>query len=321
MKPNKNESESAFMRRCSAEKPKGECSRLWKQRGKNMNISMREFRRAPDLAKIRSVAGNPELDVSDVCDFGTFLICRSGTFNDTSITNDAQRQAVGQWIGKQILYHDHLTQVSNQIGRIYDSWIVEHDGEVETYGRGFGVRTDDLSDVFKRIENGVHREMSMGINLTDDGSWEPHHLSFVSDPAIRNENGKLGAGLLLSQFSRRIASAIGDTDDSAALQKLTALAEDGVDFRAWATDEFKRWYQRSNPQTTTDDASALAEKLSAREMVALARIEQRRFSEALPDGSQVLSVNDTEEDGAPVTHADPLPIRELSRVFSSKRSK
>lgn len=318
MKPNKNETEAAFMKRCASEKPKGECSRLWKQRGKNMNISMREFKRAPDLAKIRSVAGNPDLAESDVCDFGTFLICRSGTFNETTITNDAQKQAVKQWIGKQILYHDHLTQVSNQIGRIYDSWIVEHGGEVETYGRGFGVRTHDLSDAFKRIENGIHREMSMGINLTDDGSWEPHHLSFVSDPAIRTENGKLGAGLLAG-FSKRIVSALGtDYDDSTALQKIAALAEDGVDFRAWAADEFRRWYQRSNPQTTTDETAALAEKLSAREMVTLARIEQRRFSEAIPDGSQVLTVNDPEGGAAPVAPAEPLPIRELSRAFSQR---
>lgn len=293
MTPNKNESQQDFLKRCGKEKSKADCSRIWqKSKGKNMNISMREFRRAPDLDKIRSVAGNPELDPADVCDFGSFLICRSGTFNGYEITNEAQKQAVGGWIGKQILYQDHVKQVSNQIGRIYDAWTVEHDGEIETYGRGFGVRTDDLSDVFKRIENGVHREMSCGFYETANG-FEPDHISFVSDPAIE------GAGLVLN---------------SADHARLSKLAQDGETFRQWASDEFRRWYQRSYPQATADESETLSEKLSAREMVTLARIEKTRFAEALPDGRQMTFAHKAEPDAEP-SKPEPVTLRDISNAI------
>lgn len=301
MTPNKNESQQDFLKRCGKSKSKDECSRLWKQGRKNMRITpIRENRSTDiDLDKIRRVAGNGDLSEADVFDFGVFVIARSGVNrNATDITAEGQRGAVAGWIGRPIYFRDHETEADNQIGRIYDAWTDDRSGETVTLGRGYGVKTDDLKDVFARISAGVHREMSCGYEpvrsvcsacdsdldsqtfstcpkghrvgsdgvFAKDIEFQPDHISFVGRPAVE------GAGLVLA---------------SADHARLSRLAQDGETFREWASSEFRRWYQRSNPTATADESETLSEKLSAREMVALARIERARFAEALPDGRQV----------------------------------
>jgi hypothetical protein len=72
------------------------------------------------------------------------------------------------------------------------------------------------------------------------------------------------------------------------LPRLRALAADGEIFRSWASQEFTTWFKRNNPTISAEEMEALTGKLTAKEMVTFARVEQARFSEALPDGRQQL---------------------------------
>lgn len=336
-------------------------------------IPIREYQNTPDLDKIRAVAGNPDLKPDDIFDFGTFLIAKSGTNkNHTDITPEGQKAAVKQWIGRAIYYRDHDTEAPNQIGRIYDSWTIDGNCGTSTYGRGFGVRTDDLKDIFARIENGIHREMSCGYEpvrsvcsacgsdldpktfsncpkghrvgvdgvFARDLAFQPDHISFVGRPAVE------GAGLLYDATVERLGVALRrcglapvDAKDTtpppaaaADIDRLSQLAEDGVEFRRWAVDEFTLWYVRSHPSpTAADDAKALADKITAREMVALARIERQRFKEILPDGKQISAtpVATSEAEATDRVGSEPPPtykdfkdiFRDLKRTYSRLEGK
>ena len=287
-------------------------------------IPIREYQNTLDLDAIRRVAGNPELNEANIFDFGTFLIARSGVNkNGTDITAEGQKAAASSWIGKPIYFRDHETNSSNQIGRIYAAWTVDDNIGTKTYGKGYGVRTDDLRDVFARIDGGIHREMSCGYepvksvcsacgsdldaksfttcpkghHVGTDGvyardlEFQPDHISFVGRPAVE------GAGIC-SAAAERLGAALRQCGiiqpdhlppppTPADVDRLSQLAADGVEFRRWAAEEFRRWYQRNNPAATAEDIGCLTGKLAAREMVALARIERSRFAEALPDGKQI----------------------------------
>ena len=120
-----------------------------------------------DIETIRKIAGNDNLTEGDVFDFPVFIIARSGiNRNHSDITPESQRAAVNEWVGKAILYRDHESSSSNQIGRIYAAWTEDRPGETVTLGKGYGIRTDDLADVYKRIEGGIHREMSCAYEPT-----------------------------------------------------------------------------------------------------------------------------------------------------------
>lgn len=332
---------------------------------------IREYN-GPDLDRIRQVAGNTDLAEADIFDFGTFLIARSGVNkNGTDITAEGQKAAASAWVGKPIYFRDHETNSSNQIGRIYSAWTVDDDAGTRTYGKGYGVRTDDLADIFKRIDGGIHREMSCGYEpvrsvcsacgsdldaksfstcpkghrLGVDGvyardlEFTPDHVSFVGRPAVE------GAGLISgSAITERLGAALrrcGVSPDAmvdrnapppsaADVDRLSQLAEDGVEFRRWAADEFRCWYQRSNPTATADEVATLTAKLAAREMVALARIERQRFAEVMPDGKQISTTTAKAGADEPVEVADEPPptyrdfkdiFRDLKRTYSRLEGK
>lgn len=345
--PYKSETESQFMKRCQASPgmDRNKCKRKWTEaKGrKNMRvIELREHRQI-DMTKVRAVAMNPDLQEHDVFDFGTFIICRSGVNrNHTDITGEGQKTASKEWIGKAILFRDHETESSNQIGRIYDAWTEERPGEVVTLGKGFGVVTDDLADIFKRIENGIHREMSCayepvrslcsecggdligdrlmscsnGHSIGRDGiyakdvEFKPDHISFVGRPAVE------GAGLIAAgdeQKLLRIFADLGD-DPEQTIRELRRDADDGKAYRAFVQDEFTRWFGLANPDAEQDEISTLAEKLSAKEMCRLARIEKDRFHEVLPQGGkQMMSSSPEPEEQAEIE--EPISLRDIASAM------
>ena len=189
------------------------------------NIPIRVYQQSPigDIAAVRKVADNPNLDESKVFFFGPFLICASGkNFNHTELVGEAQQAVVKDWIGKPIYYGeiDHDEKAKNQVARIYDSWTEERNGRTETWGKDYGIVTDSNKDLFDEIDGGVKREMSCGIDVSksscsvcsteidlsgqpaffgvcpnghkagDDGCYfreiefSPGHLAFVGNPAI-----------------------------------------------------------------------------------------------------------------------------------------
>ena len=266
-------------------------------------IPIRQYQQATiDLNKIRAVAGNPDLQESEVFDFPPFVICRSGrNHNRTDITGEGQRAAVGEWVGKPVYFKDHEMKADNQIGRIYDAWVKDEGGATVTYGRAFAVKTDDDADLQAKIRNRQHKEMSCAYDVvksacsvcgTDtttahcvthekqsdymarDLAFAPHHLSFTGDPAVP------GSGLVTHAREQQ---------DPEALKTLTRDAEDGREFRRWASAEFAKWYGLANPGVHQDEVKGLTEKLSAREMVTLARVQHERFKEIIPDGRQQLT--------------------------------
>lgn len=283
-----------------------------------------------DLEAIRKIAGNDSLCEADVFDFGTFIIARSGVNrNHCDITPEGQKAAVKEWIGKAILFRDHESNASNQIGRIYEAWTEDRpNGETVTLGKGYGVKTDDLADVFKRIENGVHREMSCAYEPTQsvcsqcsadlidfvkcpnghsigvdayarDVAFVPDHISFVARPAV------VGAGLIAAADQERwlrVFASVGETPAEAeqTLRTLQRDADDGKAFRAWAQDEFSRWYGLANPSANDADIQALAEKLTAKEMISLGQIEKQRFHEVMPLGGNQVSEAPKQETETPV---------------------
>lgn len=303
-----------------------------------------------DIDRIRKLAGNENLAESEVFDFPKFIICRSGrNHNATDITGEGQRAAVDAWIGKPIYFKDHETKAANQIGRIYETWIEEENGETVTYGRGFGVKTEDLADIYKRIQNRIHSEMSCAynpqrslcstckadINLETnqcvnghivgngdtyalDMAFTPDHVSFVGRPAVD------GAGLVSNSTLNAIRLyAHGDTtsipgvdpDTMQDLARLSTAAKDGEEFRAWASEEFSRWYALSNADATTEEIHALCDKLSAKEMIRLGRIERERFNEVIPDGKQITQAASEETD----VEDSPLPeYKSVQDIFKNR---
>lgn len=317
--PYRHETQNQFMKRCRQNPGMNQvrCRRVWQdhERGKrNMRvIELRENKGKLDLDKIRKVAGNEDLTESQVFDFGSFIIARSGVNrNHTDITAEGQRAAVAGWIGKPIYHRDHETETDNQIGRIYDAWIEDRPGETVTVGRGYGVLTDDHRDIFTRIKNGIHREMScayepvrsvcsdcgealsgerlmgcprghqVGLEgiYARDLEFKPDHISFVGRPAVE------GAGLVAAEDQKRMLRVFRELGDEpeASLRELKRDAEDGKAYRAMVQDEFIKWFGMANLDASDTEIKALAAKLSAQEMTRLARIEKDRVHEILPGG-------------------------------------
>lgn len=305
-------------------------------------VSIREYKASPDMEVIRKVAGNPDLSANEVFDFGTFMICKSGVNrNQVDISSEGQKSAVNGWIGKAILYRDHEKTTSNQIGRIYQTWIVENGKETITYGRGYGVHTSDLQDIFKKIENGINREMSCGYELVKsvcsnchsdltgdrfnvcnkghkvghdgvyakDVSFNPDHISFVASPAVE------GAGLVAASADlNKILRIFGETAtvDNVVdkVRELKHVANDGYYFRAWCSSEFHKWYGLSNPDVADEEIGQLASKLTTREMMRLARIEKDRMNEVFPVGGKQMSIAaEPEETDKP--KAEPISLKEI----------
>lgn len=277
---------------------------------------IREHSAAPDLEKIRAVAGSADLSADDVFDFGVFVIARSGVNrNATDITAEGQRAAVKEWIGKPIYFRDHETEAANQIGRIYDAWIEDRAGETVTMGRGYGVRTDDLADVFARIAGGIHREMSCGYepvrsvcsacgadltapsfatcpkghSVGRDGvyardlAFAPDHISFVGRPAVE------GAGIVGAADVVRLIRqyAAGSEPAPPELADVVAELADARDFKAQAAAEFRRYACASLSDLPADEIDSICERLSARQLLRLARAEKARLRADLPDGKQI----------------------------------
>jgi hypothetical protein len=327
--PAKNETENDFLKRCQASGlNRSQCKNKWnesKQKKHMRTIELREHASKPDMEKIRQVAMNPDLSESQVFDFGVFLIARSGlNRNNTDITAEGQRAAVKSWIGTPIYFRDHKVESTNQIGRIYDAWIEERRGETVTYGRGFGVITDDHRDIFARIESGIHREMScayepvksicsecnsdligdrldactkgheVGRNgvYARDVEFVPDHISFVGRPGVE------GAGLIAASDQKRLLKVFNDLGDDPeqTIRLLKRDAADGQAYREFVSTEFSKWYGLANPDAEQTEIDELASKLSAREMSSLARIERERFHKVLPSGGKQLSVAAPDED-------------------------
>ncbi len=286
-------------------------------------IPIQQFNRQTiDLDKIRADAGNPDLQESDIFDFPKFLICRNGmTANGDEISAEAQRSAVSQWVGKPIVIDHDLKHTNQQVGRIYDAWVEETNGETVTYGRAWALKAKDdkEKDLQKKIKNRQHREMSLAANINraicsscksnlelprfacpkgcPDGhpihqDITPVHVSFVADPAVE------GAGLVTH-------SSANSGDD----QSLHRLAEDGRLFREWTTNEFSKWYRLNNKTISAEEIKTLTDKLSAREMLTFARIEQDRYREAIPSGEQQLTA--PEETEGPVMRS----VEEIKQSF------
>lgn len=307
-------------------------------------IELREHRTI-DLEKIRQVAMNPDLSENEVFDFGTFIICRSGVNrNHTDITGEGQKFAAKDWIGKAILFRDHESESDNQIGRIYDAWTEERPGEVVTLGRGFGVLTDDLADIFKRIENGIHKEMSCAYEpvkslcsecggdligdrlmscsnghavgrdgvFAKDIEFKPDHISFVGRPAVE------GAGLIAAGDAQKLLRVFNDLgeDPEQTIRELKRDADDGKAYREFVTDEFTKWFGLANPDAEPDEIENLAEKLSAREMCRLARIQKERFHEVLPQGGRQMMTSTPEsvEEHA-ATIEEPISLKDIASAM------
>lgn len=298
---------------------------------------IREYQSDLDLNAVRKVAGNSELTAEQVFNFGTFVIARSGkNHNATEITAEGQRAAVDAWIGKAILLRDHEMQTENQIGRIYAAWIEEDGNAVVTKGKGFGVRTDDHADIFARIENGIHREMSCGYDpikslcsscgseldsksfsacpnghkvgvdgvIARDVEFSPDHISFVARPAVE------GAGLVAASRTE-ILRQYGIQDESD--ETIQTLIEDGRTMHEWAANEFRKYYIRNNPGA---DAETITKRLSARDLMNLARVEKDRLSEALGDGSQQVAA--TKADPAPAD-VSTLEYQSIEDLYKARR--
>ncbi len=272
-------------------------------------VNTREYQTAPaDLDLIHKVSGNADLAESDVFLFPPFCICHSGpNKNHTDITADGQKKAADAWIGKAILYRDHESKTENQIGRIYKSWTEDRDGLTYTYGRAYGVRTDDLQDIYKRIESGIHREMSCGYEPVKslcslcqsdlappafarcpqgheigsggcyalDVEFRPDHVSFVAAPAVE------GAGLVTQGEAERVLRTHG-----VDLDQLRRDAQDGQLVRSWATAEFAKWYRLNNRAAKPEHVESLCSRLTAAEMITLAKLEQAEFGKLVPDLTQ-----------------------------------
>lgn len=271
-----------------------------------------------DLEKIRQISGNNSITDEQLFIFPKFVIARNKrNHNNTEITSQGQRQAEKGWEGKPILYRDHEQTTANQIGRIYESWVEETGDETVTYGKGYGIKTEDMSDIFARIEGGINREMSCAYDVhlslcsecdseldlksgacpkghtefyAKDVQFTPDHVSFVGAPAIE------GAGIVHSrQFSQ--------------------LEEDGRTFREFTSREFVKWYGLATPSATDEEIKALTEKLSARDMARLASISQDRFNEAVPGGGKQVcqaTIQDPEESGA-------TQYKTLDQLFAERR--
>lgn len=306
-------------------------------------IELREHRTI-DMTKVRAVAMNPDLTENEVFDFGTFIICRSGVNrNHTDITGEGQKIAAKDWIGKAILFRDHESESDNQIGRIYDAWTEDRPGEVVTLGKGFGVLTDDLADLYKRIENGIHREMSCAyepvksicsecnadligdrlLNCSNghavgrDGTYakdvefKPDHISFVGRPAVE------GAGLIAASDEKKLLRIFAELggDPEATIRELRRDADDGKAYREFVTDEFTKWFGLANPDAEQDEISNLAGKLSAKEMCRLARIEKERFHEMLPQGGKQMMSSSPEPDEQAETIDEPISLRDIASAM------
>ena len=311
-------------------------------------ITIKQFSKSPiDLEAIQKIAGNNNLTEEEIFHFPTFIIARSGlNRNHSDITSEGQKAAAKNWIGKAILFKDHESSSSNQIGRIYDAWTEDLENETVTYGKGFGVLTDDHRDIYKRIENRIHSEMScayeivksvcseceselIGNNRMDcpnghvigkdaharDLEFIPDHISFVGRPGVE------GAGLIASADQQRmlkVFSSIGNNPQEIEdnLKALQRDAEDGREFRVWASDEFTKWYTMSNPEIKSDDVNTLASKLTVKEMLSIGRIEKERFHEVMPSGKQFCeSPPETEtvsDDG------ELLSLKEISETMKGK---
>lgn len=282
---------------------------------------------SPDLDKIRAVSGNPDLTEEEVFSFPVFTICRSGrNYNNTDITGEGQTAAVTDWIGKAVFANGHEDKEPDDIaGRIYDAWIEEEDGQTVTKGKAFApaAESPESRDDQKRIANRMLAEMSCEYDVvksvcslcgedvtrqackqhaTDpayycrDMEFKPSGLVYCVDPAVP------GAGTMSRQH------AINPQDDQ--------LRQDGETFRQWAAGEFRRWYRLGNPAASHDETESLASRLSAREMVRLARINEDRFKEVIPDGRQQ-TVAPKEEPEEPTDNGPQF--KSIKDVFNSVR--
>lgn len=295
-----------------------------------------------DLDAIKKLAGNDRLSENDVFDFGTFVIARSGlNRNHSDITPEAQKSAVKNWIGKAILFHDHESNSANQIGRIYEAWTEDRDGETVTLGKGFGIKTDDHKDIFARIENRIHSEMScayepiksicsacnadlVGFSECPNGhaigkdahimdvEFLPDHISFVGRPAV------VGAGLIAAEAEQKVLRIFGLDSIDEAEQTVTELrrdAEDGKEFRAFARTEFIKWHRMvlDNPWAT-NEIESLADKLTAKEMIRLARIDKDRFHSVIPDGKQMTEASNKNEVESS-TDDEPISLHSIAEAM------
>lgn len=150
--------------------------------------------------------------------------------------------------------------------------------------------------------------------VRQDVDFSPDHISFVHGPALEFA-GLIAAERVsdaLTTFSRDgavldLRTALhtpvrNDEHYDETMQRLSriySLSKDGQTFRNWTTQEFCTWYGRNNPNTTNEATKALTDKLSAEEMISLARIEQERFRQVLPSGKQVSQTKDDETETVP----------------------
>jgi len=298
------------------------------------NIPIKQFSADEiDLDAIRKVAGNADLSSDEVFDFPKFIIARSGrNHNRTEVTGDGQKAAVNEWVGKPVYFEDHKTEARNQIGRIYQAWTEDKDGETVTYGKAYGIKTDTDADLQSKIKNRIHQEMSCGYEVlksvcsvcgtdvmkTDcvehgatqdyyakDIEFKPDHISFVGRPGIE------GAGLVTN--NRNVDTVCDDSDQTEHLQR---LAEDGEYFREYVSDCFTKWYQMNNPTSTTEDVTTLCDKLSSKEMLTFARIERDKVIDEMPDGKQQTVA--TQADETQTADLADRPYKTVKDIFKNR---
>lgn len=247
-------------------------------------------------------------------------------FNATEITGEAQEKVVKDWIGKPIYYGDidHEEKAKSQVARIYDAWTEERNGRTETWGKGYGIWTKDNESLFSEIDGKVKREMSCGIDVSTsacsicsaeidlsnqpaffgvcpnghkagvdgcyfrDTEFQPVHLAFVGRAAVEGAGLQAASGADTTALRTFLRTGKGElpSDLAEPIQELRRQAADGQEFREWAEVEFRKWYKSNHPSDSPDDLDDLASRLTAREMVRLARIERDRFHELVGDGSQ-----------------------------------
>jgi hypothetical protein len=104
-------------------------------------------------------------------------------------------------------------------------------------------------------------------------------------------------------------------DSLDSIHDLKRDAEDGREFRAFARTEFVKWHRLNNREAPQAEIETLADKLTAKEMIRLARVDKERFHEIIPNGKQVTqfaAVEDKREELEPVA---------LEQIFAAVKDK
>lgn len=109
-----------------------------------------------------------ELKAEDVFTFSVVL-CDNKTDRDYDRFTDASLEDMKKLFVGRTVIKDHDRSADNQIARIYDTEIVEPDGELGSYrqlkAKCYMIRLDSNADLIREIEAGIKKEGSVSFRL------------------------------------------------------------------------------------------------------------------------------------------------------------